>query len=70
MMITVSYYTVTGMKKERDNFCPFSKSRWNKDIGGVRLDDVSKQKENRGTIGDNSSPVYGLNRGILLNLHV
>lgn len=71
-MVTDSFFTATDMKKERENFwnCLFSKTRWNKDVGGVRLDDVSKEKQNRETIGDNSPLAYGINRGILRNLHV
>lgn len=40
----------------------------NKDVGEGSLDGVSKEKLNTETIGDNSSPVYGTNRGILPNL--
>lgn len=45
--------TVTDMKKE--TLCLFFKTRWNKDVRGMRLDDALKEKLNRETVGDNSS---------------
>lgn len=40
-----------------------------KDIRGVSLDDALKEKQEREVIGDITSLVYGINRGILPNLY-